>query len=78
MKTLISLHEIKIDWKKAVDGLRQAEEALRRLECTHQANCIADILDAAMEAQNAINEQIVKVNDIESRLLFCGDALDVF
>lgn len=72
MQKITSLYEIREQWKEVVFGLRTAELALRKLKCDHQANCIADIMDAAMEAQDAIELRIEMLNDMESTLLFAG------
>ena len=65
MQKITSLYEIREQWKEVVFGLRTAELALRKLKCDHQANCIADIMDAAMEAQDAVEKQLSDLSLVE-------------
>ena len=72
MKNVTSLYEVKAQWLEAVNGLDKAQDALRSLGCEHQADCIADIQEAASAALGAIELQIETLNDIESRMLFAS------
>lgn len=66
MKDKPSLHENLAHWDKAAMGLWDAKVALYSLGCEHQANCIGGILEAALAARSAVNEQIER----ETELLF--------
>lgn len=72
MGNITSLYEIKNQWLEAVNGLDRAQNALRGLGCKHQADCIADIQEAAAVALESIELQIERLNDMESKLLFYG------
>lgn len=72
MGNVTSLYEVKKQWLDVVSGLDRAQGALRKLGCEHQANCIADIQEAASAALGAVELRIETLNDMESKLLFAG------
>lgn len=77
MGNITSLYEIKTLWLEVVAGLDGAQKALRKLDCEHQANCIADIQEAASAALGAIELQIENLHDAESRMLFASATFGV-
>ena len=77
MGNITSLYEIKTLWLEVVAGLDGAQKALRKLDCEHQANCIADIQEAAFAALGAVELQIEKLHDVESRMLFASSMSSV-
>lgn len=74
---LDSMKEIGCRWRAAIYGLWSAERALRELECTNQANAVADMLDAALEAYEAICNQQKRLEELEAAIMAQSLELDI-